>query len=922
MKKVFIAVLIIILMPLIVVADNNCLEEGYSIVYVNGIFTEEEKAEEDRRLLIEKMAIFSNLGNTNVILGYNPSHLAGAGDLLQAVSQALMRPVNTFDKNTILLSIHDKVKTQKILLLGHSQGTFYTNELYEYLVHNGVPEDSLFVFNIATPASHVAGGGKYLTSANDNTILKIREVSASADAPEPLSANILIPLQEPDAPALWRGHSFGKEYLGGAAFDIISTIENVLETLSVHESSTAEKGCFNPPERGLAYSFSKASFGVLDSLANKGVEGGKVVARAISSTANTFAQSYSAFKNIFAKNSSPQQASVIEAISDEPAINEEVVTIVEEEPLNIPPIPEVSTALEDEPIFVEENIVIKEDAQEEVVEVALVEEVEVEESEAGTPSSEGAPSFIIPVPMVPGFGGGMPPPTRASSSTFDSAPVEDTPAEDTPLVIDPPTAPAITSPLSGQHFGTTTITFTGTTTPEKKVYTDMTSASTTADTLGDWSLSLDSFSQGTTTIGFWVEEEGVRSATSTIELFIDSIAPEITALSIEACSYSLSSSGCLLPIDTVLLSWTNSSSDVLYFAIEKGGSVIATTTESTYTLSLVEGSQSVRIGAYDALGNSATSSESNITRVENALVINEIAWAGTEASSFDEWIELYNPSSHTLDLSHVVLHGEDLVPYLTLSGSIAPGAFYLLERGEDGTTTDVVEDKAIAFSGVGGGSGLANTGEVLMLSLFTGSATTTLDFTPLPSECGGGWCGGVAGATPRSMERVSTSVAGNVPSNWKSNNTFTTNGSDADSNAIVGTPKARNSVNLLSVGFYCGPYSSTFVDGGYYEPTETYCYYTSEGFSGVRFGGLYKGEVASSTLINSHSLGSGPGPSTQFGYDFSLFVDGEKYFTAIYERGTGAVGDITAFNTFFLSGDNPPPTLNYGVIEWTYGAMP
>ena len=71
-----------------------------------------------------------------------------------------------YDLTNILRQLHGDLKAQKILLVGHSQGTFYTNAAYDYLVKNGVDKKSIAVYNIGTPADKVAGNGEYLTSSN------------------------------------------------------------------------------------------------------------------------------------------------------------------------------------------------------------------------------------------------------------------------------------------------------------------------------------------------------------------------------------------------------------------------------------------------------------------------------------------------------------------------------------------------------------------------------------------------------------------------------------------------------------------------------------------------------------------------------------------------------------------------------------
>lgn len=88
------------------------------------------------------------------------------------------------------------------------------------------------------------------------------------------------------------------------------------------------------------------------------------------------------------------------------------------------------------------------------------------------------------------------------------------------------------------------------------------------------------------------------------------------------------------------------------------------------------------------------------------VVINEVGWAGTQASGYDEWIELYNPSEAEVDLAGWrLLLGER---ELALSGTIPPGGFYLLERTDDATIPAVEAD--LIYKG-----SMANAGAVLML---------------------------------------------------------------------------------------------------------------------------------------------------------------------------------------------------------------
>ncbi len=81
----------------------------------------------------------------------------------------------------------------------------------------------------------------------------------------------------------------------------------------------------------------------------------------------------------------------------------------------------------------------------------------------------------------------------------------------------------------------------------------------------------------------------------------------------------------------------------------------------------------------------------------NGLTINEVAWMGTHVSSNDEWIELYNESESTADLSGFSLRADDGTPNIFLSGSVSPYGYYLLERTDDDTVPEVPAN--MIFSG-------------------------------------------------------------------------------------------------------------------------------------------------------------------------------------------------------------------------------
>ena len=128
-------------------------------------------------------------------------------------------------------------------------------------------EESIAVYNLATPASRVAGEGGYLTSANDQLVLRVRQYAAAAGAPEPLQSNILIPIRAEESTKLFGGHSFSGAYLTGAAARIVRDIEKALSELRASDVSESD-GCFTPPSETLSYKAQRIGFVVADPLAN------------------------------------------------------------------------------------------------------------------------------------------------------------------------------------------------------------------------------------------------------------------------------------------------------------------------------------------------------------------------------------------------------------------------------------------------------------------------------------------------------------------------------------------------------------------------------------------------------------------------------------------------------------------------------
>lgn len=123
---------------------------------------------------------------------------------------------------------------------------------------------------------------------------------------------------------------------------------------------------------------------------------------------------------------------------------------------------------------------------------------------------------------------------------------------------------------------------------------------------------------------------------------------------------------------------------------------------------------------------------------EPGVVINEIAWMGTENSANDEWIELYNSSETETNLDGWLLKSADDTPKINLQGKIPGKGFFLLERTDDQTVPEITAD--LIYVGA-----LNNNGEKLRLIDSQGGLIDEID-------CSIGWLSG-DNASKQTMER-------------------------------------------------------------------------------------------------------------------------------------------------------------------------
>lgn len=159
------------------------------------------------------------------------------------------------------------------------------------------------------------------------------------------------------------------------------------------------------------------------------------------------------------------------------------------------------------------------------------------------------------------------------------------------------------------------------------------------------------------------------------------------------------------------------------------------------------------------------------------VVINEVAWAGTSDGSNDEWIELYNKSNVTVDLSGWLIEDDGSTIYEIVSGNISPKGYFLIEDTEE-TVSNISSNSIIGLS-------LANAGDNLVLKDEKGMVVDIVNGT------GGAWYAGNS-LTKATMERVDPAVSADIAENWMT--AIGANGAmGRTGTTIIGTPGAANS---------------------------------------------------------------------------------------------------------------------------------
>jgi hypothetical protein len=416
----------------------------------------------------------------------------------------------------------------------------------------------------------------------------------------------------------------------------------------------------------------------------------------------------------------------------------------------------------------------------------------------------------------------------------------------------------------------------------------------------------------------------------------DTTPPAATTPTIAACDASLLTDSCLIATTTVEVAWS-AAADAAYYAVAKNGVTGATTTALTAAITIpADKTSSLAVVSYDAAGNAATSTAVDVAAVLQPLILNEIGWAGTDTDPSNQWIELKNNTDHDLNLSHIEI-ARSGGPAIPLSGTLPAlpnGSYLVVARNSTqwmGTHTLLSPFAPLS----------TNTAEQLSL---VWNSSTIFDASPAASACAT-WCAGAFKATlgsnvgghgdlttPLSMERKAN-TDGVLATSWQNTDSYFP--WIYSGGAMWGTPGLANSAGFPDAGVYCGSTNNILTNetppGPSFDPTPGIlgCTYLSKFITGNtggshRYGGLYEGDVGSSTRLTGHEMGVGLAVSTTDTAPADTPAGTHFFFTIFEERSSPPFHDSDDFYSYFTEsasttlGIAGPPHGNYVVFPFTY----
>ncbi|MFC2083242.1 lamin tail domain-containing protein, partial [Candidatus Bipolaricaulota bacterium] len=191
-----------------------------------------------------------------------------------------------------------------------------------------------------------------------------------------------------------------------------------------------------------------------------------------------------------------------------------------------------------------------------------------------------------------------------------------------------------------------------------------------------------------------------------------------------------------------------------------------------------------------------------------SLVVNEVAWAGTDADREHEWIELYNGSSNSMDLDGWTIRWRRKQPEtpkdwewksVDLHGVIPPFDYFLLERYVDEAVSDIEADLVYGHQALPEELRLSDLGEIIEL---LDPQQNQIDSVNKDHPERDGWPAGclmTGEPIPYStLERIDP-IIGDIDENWAMNYGLIINGEDSQSRLLTATARMINEETVLRV---------------------------------------------------------------------------------------------------------------------------
>ncbi len=269
-KNIKLFIYLFLITPVITNAEKVCDNNKYSIVFINGMLNTRTESENSRASLERLLELngfnLSSSGNIVVRKSYNPKHIGGFGDGLKVLLQKGIDENDgtaklDFDAKQMLRSLHDEVKEGKILFVPHSQGNFYANTFYRYIgsSKDGLPYQSMTMYNVASPSKISAYNSKYLLSKSDKVISGL--VGSIFQIADP---NVDYPIKDESD----NGHSFVNTYIAQGGDRMVSDIKAQLELLKSDKNRPENIPCIPDPSTGLLFNIQKGLYYIVDPIAS------------------------------------------------------------------------------------------------------------------------------------------------------------------------------------------------------------------------------------------------------------------------------------------------------------------------------------------------------------------------------------------------------------------------------------------------------------------------------------------------------------------------------------------------------------------------------------------------------------------------------------------------------------------------------